>query len=111
MSDAVRSSRCLKNRTLLAYKRRMIGHGANPPNKGRRMAAKNYLLAMIFVTFSYASASGATNAIGTVSARGDFRVDGNSVWGNGTLFDGTTVETGQATATLRLANGTEIMLA
>jgi hypothetical protein len=75
------------------------------------MAAKNCLLPMIFVTFSCASALGATSAIGTVSARGDIRVDGNSVWGNGTLFDGTTVETGQATATLRLANGTEIMLA
>jgi hypothetical protein len=75
------------------------------------MAAKNFLLAMIFVTSSYASASGATSAIGTVSARGDVRVDGNAVWGNGTLFDGTTVETGQATATLRLNNGTEIMLA
>lgn len=75
------------------------------------MAAKNCLLAMIFATFSYASASGATNAIGTVSARGDVRVDGNAVWGNGTLFDGTTVETGQATATMRLDNGTEIMLA
>jgi hypothetical protein len=75
------------------------------------MAAKNCVLAMIFVTFSYASASGATNPIGTVSARGDIRVDGYAVSGNGTLFDGTTVETGQATATLRLDNGTEIMLA
>jgi hypothetical protein len=75
------------------------------------MAAKNCLLAMIFVTFSCASASGATSAIGTVSARGDIRVDGNAVWGNGTLFGGTTIETAQATATLRLDNGTEIMLA
>jgi len=75
------------------------------------MVAKKCLLAMIFVTFSYASAFGATNSIGTVSARGDVRVDGDTVWGNGTLFDGTTVQTGQATATLRLDNGTEIMLA
>ncbi len=75
------------------------------------MATKSYLLAMIFVTFSCVSASGATSSIGTVSARGDIRVDGNTVSGNGTLFDGTTVETDQATATLRLDNGTEIKLA
>ncbi|HVN94182.1 MAG TPA: hypothetical protein VMT38_10825 [Terracidiphilus sp.] len=75
------------------------------------MARKSCLLAMIFVTFSCASVSAATSSIGTISARGDIRVDGYSVWGNGTLFDGTTVETGQATATLRLDNGTEIVLA
>ena len=75
------------------------------------MAGKSCMVAMIFVAFSCASASGTTSAIGTVSARGDIRIDGSTVWGNGTLFDGTTVETGQATATLRLDNGTEIMLA
>jgi len=75
------------------------------------MAGKSCLVAMIFVAFSCASASGTTSAIGTVSARGDIRIDGSTVWGNGTLFDGTTVETGQATATLRLDNGTQIMLA
>jgi len=75
------------------------------------MAGKRCLHAMIFVTLSYAYASGATGSIGTVSARGYLRVDGYTVWGNGTLFDGTAVETGQATATLRLDNGTEIELA
>jgi len=75
------------------------------------MAGKNCLLAMIVVCFSCAYASGGTGSIGTVSARGDVRVDGYTVWGNGTLFDGTAVETGQATATLRLDNGTEIKLA
>jgi hypothetical protein len=75
------------------------------------MAAKRCLVAMIFVAFSCAYASGTPGSIGTVSARGDIRIDGNTVWGNGTLFDGTTVETTQATAELRLDNGTEIMLA
>lgn len=75
------------------------------------MARKKCLFAMIFVTLSYAYASGATGPIGTVSARGDVRVDGYRVWNNGTLFDGTAVETSQATATLRLDNGTEIKLA
>ena len=77
----------------------------------QKWPAKSCLLAMILVSFSYAYASGATGSIGTVSARGDLRVDGYTVWGNGTLFNGTAVETGQATATLRLDNGTEIKLA
>jgi Protein of unknown function (DUF5818) len=75
------------------------------------MAATRCLLAMIVLAFSYPYASGATGSIGTVSARGDIRVDGYTVWGNGTLFDGTKIETGQATATLRLDSGTEIELA
>ncbi len=75
------------------------------------MAAKVCLLAMMLVSFSYTYASGATDSIGTVSARGDMRVDGNTVWGNDTLFNGTTVETSGATATLRLNNGTEVRLA
>lgn len=75
------------------------------------MAAKACLLAIMLASFSYAYASGATGSIGTVSARGDMRVNGSAVWGNDTVFDGTAVETGQATATLRLNNGTEVRLA
>jgi len=43
-------------------------------------------------------------------ARGDLRVDNYSVKGNATLFDGSVVETGQATADLRLSKGTEITM-
>jgi hypothetical protein len=75
------------------------------------MVAKVCLLTMMLVSFSYAYASGATDSIGTVSARGDMRVDGNTVWGNDTLFNGTAVETSGATATLQLNNGTEVRLA
>jgi len=39
------------------------------------------------------------------------RVDGHVIQSNGTLFDGTSVETDHATATLRLENGTEITMA
>jgi hypothetical protein len=74
------------------------------------MFGKSCLLAMIFIPFSCAYAADGTGSIGTVSARGNMRVDGYTVSGNGTLFNGTNVETGQATATLRLDNGTEIML-
>lgn len=75
------------------------------------MARKSCLLAMILIAFSYAHASEGTGPIGTLIARGNVRVDGYSVWGNATLFNGTAVETGQASATLRLDSGTEIQLA
>jgi hypothetical protein len=66
---------------------------------------------MTLFVFTYAHAATGTNSIGTVSARGDVRVDGYLVQSDGTLFDGTAVETQQAGATLRLNNGTEIKLA
>jgi hypothetical protein len=76
----------------------------------RKMFGKSCLIAIIFIPLSYAYAAGGTGSIGTVSARGNMRVDGYTVSGNGTLFDGTNVETGQASATLRLDSGTEITL-
>jgi hypothetical protein len=59
--------------------------------------------------FSHAVA--ATVSIGTISARGDMRIDKYIVNGNATLFDGSLVETGQASAILRLDKGTEIVMA
>src|ERR1017187_2192584 len=56
------------------------------------------------------NASAGTVSIGTASARGDMRVDSYLVKGNATLFDGSVVETGQATANLRLNKGTEITM-
>jgi hypothetical protein len=57
---------------------------------------------------SYAAAG--TVSIGTASARGDMSVDHYLVKGNATLFDGSVVETGQATADLRLNKGAEITM-
>lgn len=73
------------------------------------MANKLPAVAMLFCTLTYASAG--TASIGTASARGDIRVDGYAVKGDATLFDGTVVETGQASAVLRLDKGVEIKLA
>jgi len=75
------------------------------------MGKKRCLLAVILTSFSLAYAWGGTGSVGTVSVRGNVRLDGSTVWGNGTLFDGTAVETNAAGATLRLDNGTEIKLA
>jgi hypothetical protein len=52
----------------------------------------------------------ASTAIGTASTRGDIRVDGYAINGNATLFEGSTVETSQTTAMLRLQKGTQIKL-
>lgn len=51
-----------------------------------------------------------TTVIGTVNARGDLRVDGYPVKGNATLFDGTVVETHEASAAIHLKSGAEIKL-
>lgn len=72
------------------------------------MYSKKYLAAWILAVAS--TAAFASTAIGTASARGDIRVDGYAINGNATLFDGTAIETSQATATLRLDKGTEIKL-
>jgi len=66
------------------------------------------VVAVLLCMFSFAAA--ATVSIGTASARGDMRVDSYLVKGNATLFDGSVVETGQASANLRLDKGAQITL-
>ena len=73
------------------------------------MLKKLQVAFLICTLLSYAQAG--TVVIGTASARGDMRVDSYMVKGNATLFDGSVVETGEATADLRLNKGTKIMLA
>ena len=67
------------------------------------------LAALVSSTCAFAASGSAS--IGTVNARGNVRVDGYTLQSNGTIFDGTAVETQQFPATLRLDNGTEIKLA
>jgi len=62
------------------------------------------------LTATLANAFAGTVAIGTASARGDMRVDQYKVSGNATLFDGSVVETDQATADLRLEKGVAITM-
>lgn len=66
-------------------------------------------LAVVMCMLSYAAAT--TASIGTVITHGDMRVDNYSVKGNATLFDGTVVETGQASADLHLQQGTTLRIA
>jgi hypothetical protein len=57
-----------------------------------------------------ALAPAATPVIGIITASGHFTVEGSQVWGNSTLFDGATVETGSASSELALRNGVRVQL-
>jgi hypothetical protein len=72
------------------------------------MFRKLQVLAVLLCTVSYSTAG--TVSIGTASARGDIRVDNYLVKNNTTLFDGSVVETGQASADLRLDKDTQITM-
>lgn len=72
------------------------------------MLNKIEAVAVLMLTLSYAAAG--TVSIGTASARGDMRVDDYLVRGNATLFDGSVIETTQASADLRLQKTIEIIL-
>ncbi len=75
------------------------------------MVKKCSLLTMILIVISISYVHAERNgSIGTVNARGDVRVDGSTIWGNATLFDGSAVQTENANATLRLDNGAEVTL-
>ena len=65
--------------------------------------------AMLLGLAGYAAA--VTPSIGTASARGDVQVDNYAVQGNATLFNGSVVQTGQASADVRLASGADITMA
>jgi hypothetical protein len=72
------------------------------------MLKKLQVAAILLCMLSYSAAG--TVSIGTVSARGDMRVDNYPVNGNATLFDGSVVETDKATADLRLTKGAKITM-
>src|SRR5580692_12271434 len=55
-------------------------------------------------------ASGAVPVIGTVVAKGTFRLDNATVTGNATLFEGATIETKTAASRMELSSGARISL-
>ena len=71
------------------------------------------MLALAVLLSAVSHLEGKTRPIGSVVARGELLVDGYSIKGSGTAFDGTVVETGpeaQSGADLLLGNGTRITL-
>lgn len=72
------------------------------------MLKKIHAVLTLFCMATYASAG--TAVLGTASVRGDMRVDGYAVKGDATVFDGSVVETGDASANLRMGRGVEITM-
>ena len=65
---------------------------------------------MSLVILVYGSASGAVPVIGTVVAKGTFRLDNATVNGNATLFEGATIETKSAASRMELSSGARVSL-
>ncbi len=65
---------------------------------------------LLIAAFFAAAAMAATPAIGIVTASGHFTVQGSEVWGNATLFEGSTVETAAASSQLTLRSGVKMQL-
>lgn len=61
-------------------------------------------------TLITASVFGGSPAIGIVTASGHFTVEHSRIWGNSTLFDGSLVETGDASSEISLRNGVKVQL-
>jgi hypothetical protein len=68
-------------------------------------------LISLLLVGSLVFAQAAGPAIGVVMTKGTFQADQSQVWGNSTLFEGTTIETGKASSDLRLNCGARIALA
>lgn len=72
------------------------------------MTLQTAIAVVLIANLSIAPA--ASPAIGVAIAGGGFQLDAAAVTGNGTLFEGSTVETGKSTSELQLQNGVRMML-
>jgi hypothetical protein len=72
------------------------------------MLKKLQAVLALLCTATYASAG--TSVLGTVSARGNMRVDGYAVQGDATVFNGSVVETSDASASLRMGHGVDLTM-
>ena len=79
---------------------------------GSAMAAMMSLIMALVLggTGTGEAASGAAPVIGTVVAKGAFRLDNATVTGNATLFEGATIETKNAESRMELSGGAKVLL-
>jgi hypothetical protein len=68
--------------------------------------SKSVFLFTVLASVAFAGAP----AIGIVTASGHFTIERSEVWGNSSLFDGSTVQTDQASTDLALRNGVKLQL-
>jgi hypothetical protein len=73
-----------------------------------RLSTQDFTALLLIGTLSFGAT--AAEAIGVAVATGSFEVDASQVYGNTTLFDGSTIRTGQASSRLQLKNGTRLEL-
>ena len=73
-----------------------------------RLSIQDFTTLVLIGTLSFGAT--AAEAIGVAVARGSFEIDNSQVYGNTTLFDGSTIRTGQASSRLQLKNGTRLDL-
>lgn len=64
----------------------------------------------ILMTAQLSVAMAASPVIGVATARGGIKIDSASASGNGTLFEGTSVETGRTASDLNMSNGVRMHL-
>lgn len=67
-------------------------------------------LVSLIVVASLTPAWGAAPGIGIATGRGGFRIDQASVAGNGTVLEGSVVETGPGPSEVRIKGGTDVLL-
>jgi hypothetical protein len=77
---------------------------------GSAMAAMMSLIMALAAGGMGEAASGAAPVIGTVVAKGTFRLDNATVTGNATLFEGATIETKNAESRMELSGGAKVLL-
>jgi hypothetical protein len=68
------------------------------------------MMSVILLMAGQVPAYGAVPVIGTVVAKGSFRLDSATVNGNATLFEGATIETDRAASLMELSSGAKVLL-
>jgi hypothetical protein len=76
----------------------------------RLRTVESAVAVLMSVIMALGAASGAVPIIGTVVARGTFRLDNATVTGNATLFEGAVIETNSAASRMELSSGARISL-
>jgi len=76
----------------------------------RRLDMSGKLLAILALSCITSYAAAGTIALGTASAQGHMRVDGYTVNGDATVFNGSVVQTTDASAILRVSHGVKITM-
>ncbi|MBI3680951.1 MAG: hypothetical protein HY235_11210 [Acidobacteria bacterium] len=72
------------------------------------MKKETWVVLLVVINLTIGQA--ASPAIGVAVARGTFQLEGSSVTGTGTLFEGSMVETGKATSELQMQSGARVVL-